>query len=198
METQSISPVGDLPEWAPKAYYTLRGAFTQSGFDVFVLKNNIPRSPDGRGFYNVWDVIRCMRRETSELSAGSTDSGDSVDKELKKERIRKLQIENATKSGEVIDRLTVKERMASLYNGVKDTIRHAIKMCAPKMVSLPNAIIAEQMMTAEWNRAIEYLGTVTDVKEWEDEEVRLKPSGIELPKDSTESVSDGNSEEDKV
>lgn len=175
-----------------KTFFIQRAAFqAATGMDnrtwsKLVVQYDIEKGP--AGCYPILKLLQAMGQYRA-----STSNSDDVDIQLKKEKITAQQINNKMKLKELIPRSAAIQRIKTTCLAIADKIRYSIKVSAPQIVGLSNAVLVEQILTQHYNNAIDSLLTEAKmIVTWEDFNVDIT-SGVELVEDSEEDTSDRGS-----
>jgi len=162
----------------PESYFVQIGGFANSAtFNEFCRFYGISFDA-ANGGYPVFHVIKMLNEDRKSTGRRKQLNMSKLDEMKKQEEVRKLQIHNMERSGELIKREYAKERVRLAFQNVASKIRYAIKNTAPRLVGMENARLIEELITKAYNGALKLLEEQANMTTWEDD----PGGGIPAPK----------------
>ena len=117
------------------------------------------KGQSGERYYDAREIIKALYQKAK--------GGDnSVDKDLKLARKKKLDIENALHERELVSRKKAEERNVKILQAVSTIIQRAIKTASVMVVGCVNSLDAEEIIRSQYKDALRMLKEQGDNKEW--------------------------------
>ena len=151
-------------------FFSEIGGMTNYEIEQIAKKYEYARQTDSG--IPVLGMLRAVNEERRKLTEtfGSNLSKDmdeaKLEYELKQENILSKRILNQAKLGVLIPKEEAEERMKKTLRGVMNVIKNVIKNISPRLINIPSARDAEQMLTKEWNEAVKVLEENSQVISW--------------------------------
>jgi hypothetical protein len=161
-----------------KEYYLGQSLFNQVGhmttYDIRQMSEKYPqcRQTDvGIPIFGMIDALNTelkAYRDTFGLDANKTTEENKQERAMKHENILSKKILNQAKLSLLIPKAQATERVKGVFRAVMNTVKHAIKMAAPKLIELTDQRDIEQVLSDSWNEAVKKLEQASKVISWEE------------------------------
>ena len=151
-----------------KHFFVTLGGYTQYKIDK-ICQAYPEAGPNDVGSYPVFAFLRAAMKWYENSSSDTQDQ--TVETQLKKERVIKERIQNQTKLGKLIPKEDAKIRMLRTLGDVGIKIKYAIKESSVSSVGIQDPRIIEAIMIDKHNQAIKKLEESCRLVEWEHEQI---------------------------
>lgn len=189
-----------MEELDPREMYVSTSDLLAAGFTntddymKFMRMSGIEKTIKG------WPILKTMR--ALNLARKGKLMENNLKDQLTQVKIDKEKISNAIKLKEYIERELAVDRMRVSLQATAQKIRYAIKISAPAVIGIQNVQDVENILTEQYNLAMEQLLAQADsLENWETYgykiESNIQSGGVTVAENTQESTSSGSSEEDK-
>lgn len=96
-------------------------------------------------------------------------SGENIDLDIKRQKHRKLMLENKAVAGEYVSKNTAEERVIRLLKAVQRMFQYVIKTSAPMVIGCPKSKEAENILRDQFQDIFDTLERECNKIEWKDE-----------------------------
>ena len=111
-------------------------------------------------YYDIRKIVRCFWDAIHSVG---------IDMEIKKEKHRKLVLENKATLGGYIDRETAEDRTVTLLRAITRMFIHNVKMASPMLTACPTPREAEKILMDQFKDIFNTLERESKRIEWSDE-----------------------------